>query len=162
MKAKTLRLRMTAGLLGCAVVMGLAATAAAQPVKTVRVWHTETNPASQKAVAEIVTRFETTRPGVKIEAEALSWDDLEGKIKAALAAGSPAGIVARPADDVRGAASTGTVAAARRCRPGHRRRQPLGADTSRSVAPTANSTALVHAAGTALLIYRKDLAKKLG
>ena len=58
MKAKTLRLRMTAGLLGCAVAMGLAGTVAAQPVKTVRVWHTETNPASQKAVAEIVERFE--------------------------------------------------------------------------------------------------------
>src|SRR6187431_3472657 len=89
MKARTLRLRMTAGLLGCAVAMALAGTAAAQPVKPVRVWHTETNPASQKAVAEIVKRFEATRPGVKIEAEALSWNDLEGKIMAALAAGSP-------------------------------------------------------------------------
>ena len=34
MKAKTLRLRMTAGLLGCAVALTLAGTAAAQPVKT--------------------------------------------------------------------------------------------------------------------------------
>ena len=61
MKAKIPRLRMAAGLLSCAVAMGLTETALAQPVKTVRVWHTETNPASQAAVAEIVKRFEATR-----------------------------------------------------------------------------------------------------
>ena len=79
MKAKTMRLWMPAGLLGCGVAIALAGTALAQPVKTVRVWHTETNPASQAAVAEIVKRFEATRPGVKIQAEALSWNDLEGR-----------------------------------------------------------------------------------
>ena len=65
MKATTLRLRMT--LFGCAVAVALAGTAAAQPVKTVRVWHTETNPASQAAVAEIVKRFEATHPDVEIK-----------------------------------------------------------------------------------------------
>src|SRR6201991_3000349 len=89
MKTTTLRLSIKAGLLGCTLAIGFAGAAIAQPVKTVRVWHTETNPASQAAVAEIVKRFEATHPGVKIEAEALSWNDLEGKIMASLAAGSP-------------------------------------------------------------------------
>ena len=62
--------------------------AAAQD-KVVRIWHTETNPASVRAVAEIVARFEKSCPGIKIEAAALAWDDLEGKIEAALAAGAP-------------------------------------------------------------------------
>ena len=79
MKADTLRLRSKTGLLGCAVAFALAGTAVAQPVKTVRVWHTETNPASQAAVAEIVKRFEATRPGVKTKPRRV-WNDLEGKI----------------------------------------------------------------------------------
>ena len=161
MKAKTLRLRMTAGLLGCAVAMGLAGTAAAQPVKTVRVWHTETNPASQKAVAEIVKRFEATRPGVKIEAEALSWNDLEGKIMAALAAGSPPELshgqpvtcaalqsknLLLPLDDVVKAVGEDNI----------------WARYKKICVVDGKWYGVVHASGTSLMIYRKDLAKKLG
>ena len=161
MKAKTLRLRMTAGLLGCAVAIGLTGTASAQPVKTVRVWHTETNPASQAAVAEIVKRFEASRPGVKIEAEALSWNDLEGKIMAALAAGSPPELshgqpvtcaallqqkLLLPIDDVVKAIGKSNI--------WEHYKKLCFAD--------GKWYGLVHASGTSLMIYRKDLAKKLG
>lgn len=57
--------------------------------KVIHVWHTETNPLSRKAIANIVARFEALHPDIKVEAEALAWGDLEGKILAALAAGSP-------------------------------------------------------------------------
>jgi len=161
MKAKALRLRITAGLLGCAVAIGLTGTALAQPVKTVRVWHTETNPASQAAVAEIVKRFEASRPGVKIEAEALSWNDLEGKIMAALAAGSPPELshgqpvtcaallqqkLLLPIDDVVKAIGESNI--------WEHYKKLCFAD--------GKWYGLVHASGTSLMIYRKDLAKKLG
>ena len=161
MKASTLRLRMTAALFGCAVAIALAGTAAAQAVKTVRVWHTETNPASQAAVAEIVKRFEATRPGVKIEAEALSWNDLEGKIMAALAAGSPPELshgqpvtcaallqqkLLLPIDDVVKAIGEDNI--------WEHYKKLCFAD--------GKWYGLVHASGTSLMIYRKDLAKKMG
>ncbi|MFQ5842594.1 MAG: hypothetical protein ACE5I8_09175, partial [Thermodesulfobacteriota bacterium] len=41
--------------------------------KVVNVWHTETNPVSRKAVANIVERFEKLHPDIKVEAEALAW-----------------------------------------------------------------------------------------
>nr|NIS59514.1 hypothetical protein [Pseudomonadota bacterium] len=46
-------------------------TLAAQ--KVINVWHTETNPLSRKAVANIVARFEKLHPDIKVEAEALAW-----------------------------------------------------------------------------------------
>ena len=57
--------------------------------KVIHVWHTETNPKSRAAIANIISRFEKLHPDIKVEAEALAWGDLEGKIMAALAAGSP-------------------------------------------------------------------------
>ena len=68
------------------LILGGAALAAQ---KVIHVWHTETNPKSREAVANIVARFEALHPDIKVEAEALAWGDLEGKIMAALAAGSP-------------------------------------------------------------------------
>src|SRR5215510_14541069 len=80
--------RLILGLAAAGFALAANSGAAAQD-KVVRVWHTETNPASVKAVAEIVARFEKAHPGIKIEAAALAWEDLEGKIQAALAAGAP-------------------------------------------------------------------------
>ena len=57
--------------------------------KVIHVWHTETNPKSRAAIANIVSRFEKLNPDIKVEAEALAWGDLEGKIMAAMASGSP-------------------------------------------------------------------------
>ena len=65
----------------------LAGTAHAQ--KVVRVWHTETEPQTIKAFNDIARRLEAKNPGVKIEAEGLAGNDLEGKIMAGLASGSP-------------------------------------------------------------------------
>src|SRR5215510_10211412 len=74
--------------LATALVVGLAAPALAQD-KVVRVWHTETEPQTVKAFNDIARRFEAKNPGVKIQAEGLAWTDLEGKIMAGLASGSP-------------------------------------------------------------------------
>jgi multiple sugar transport system substrate-binding protein len=98
---------------------------------------------------------------VKIEAEGLAWNDLEGKIMAGLASGSPPELshgqpitctalqakgLLLPLDDVVKALGEGNVfdQIKRVCRVGGRQ------------------YGLVHAAGTSLLIYRKDLVKKLG
>jgi multiple sugar transport system substrate-binding protein len=74
--------------LATGLIVALAAPALAQD-KVVRVWHTETEPQTMKAFNDIARRFEAKNPGIKIEAEGLAWTDLEGKIMASLAAGSP-------------------------------------------------------------------------
>src|SRR5260370_22988318 len=74
--------------LATGLMVGFAARAVAQD-KVVRVWHTETEPQTIKAFNDIARRFEAKNPGIKIEAEGLAWTDLEGKIMASLAAGSP-------------------------------------------------------------------------
>ena len=127
--------------------------------KVIHVWHTETNPKSRAAIANIVSRFEKLHPDIKVEAEALAWGDLEGKIMAALAAGSPpelshgqpitcAALQAKglllPLDDVV---------------------QSIGEDNIWSQIKKVGKFGdhyygLVHAAGTSLLIYRKDLVKQ--
>jgi multiple sugar transport system substrate-binding protein len=129
--------------------------------KVVRVWHTETEPQTIKAFNDIARRFEAKNPGVKIEAEGLAWGDLEGKIIAALAAGVPPelshgqpitctalqakGLLA-PLDDVVKAIGEANIweQVKRVCNVG------------------GKQYGLVHAAGTSLLIYRKDLAAKAG
>ena len=81
------RVALALGVAGC-VGAGLSGHALAQD-KVVRVWHTETEPQTIKAFNDIARRFEAKNPGIKIEAEGLAWNDLEGKIMAALASGSP-------------------------------------------------------------------------
>jgi ABC-type glycerol-3-phosphate transport system substrate-binding protein len=129
--------------------------------KVINVWHTETNPVSRKAVANIVERFEKLHPDIKVEAEALAWGDLEGKIMASLAAGSPpelshgqpitcAALQAKglllPLDEVVKSIGEDNIW-----------------DQIKKVGKFGDHYfGLVHAAGTSLLIYRKDLAKKKG
>ncbi len=136
-------------------------TAAQAAPKVVNVWHTETNSASRKAIANIVERFEASHPGIKVEAEALAWGDLEGKIMAALASGSPpelshgqpitcAALQAKglllPLDDVVKAIGEDNIW-----------------EQIKKVGKYGDHYyGLVHAAGTSLLIYRKDLAAKKG
>jgi multiple sugar transport system substrate-binding protein len=57
--------------------------------KVVRVWHTETEPATIAAFQEIINDFEKLHPDITIMQEGLAWGDLEAKLTAALAAGSP-------------------------------------------------------------------------
>jgi len=153
--------RLALGLAGAGLLaMGVQGTAMAED-KVVRVWHTETNPGSVKAMAEIVARFEKSHPGIRIEAEALAWGDLEGKIQAALAAGAPPELshgqpitcsalqqqgLLLPLDDVVAAIGEDNI--------WDQIKQVCRADGA--------YYGLVHAAGTSLLIHRADLAAKLG
>jgi multiple sugar transport system substrate-binding protein len=129
--------------------------------KTVRVWHTETSPASQAAMAEIIKRFEATKPGVKIQAEALSWNDLEGKIMASLAAGSPPELSHGQPITCTALRQQGLLLPLD---------QVVAALPADNMWPRYNQICssegklygLVHASGTSLLIYRKDLAQKQG
>ena len=129
--------------------------------KVIHVWHTETNPLSREAIANIVARFEAQHPDIKVEAEALAWGDLEGKIMAALAAGSPpelshgqpitcAALQAKgllmPLDEV----------------VKHIGEENIWDQIKKVGKYDDHYYGLVHAAGTSLLIYRKDLANKKG
>ena len=147
-----------------AALIALAAAGTAGPAlaqKVIRVWHTETEPQSQAAVNNIARRFEAKNPGVKVEVEALAWGDLEGKIMASLAAGTPPELshgqpitcsalqskgLLLPLDEVVAAIGEANLweQVKRVCRVGN------------------TQYGLVHAAGTSLLIYRKDLAAKAG
>lgn len=152
------KLVLVAILAGLLLPMGLSASAAD---KVVRVWHTETNPESRKAVANIISRFEAKHSGIKVEAEALAWGDLEGKIMASLAAGSPPELahgqpitcsalqqqgLLLPLDDVVSAIGEDNIW-----------------DQIKKVCRSGRSYyGLVHAAGTSLLVYRKDWATEKG
>ena len=129
--------------------------------KVIRVWHTETQPNSQEAMRNIAKRFEAQNPGVRVEVEALAWGDLEPRIMSSLAAGSPPELshgqpitcaalqskgLLLPLDEVVSAIGEANIfeQVKRVCRVGN------------------SQYGLVHAAGTSLLIYRKDLAQKAG
>ena len=156
------RHRRIAVLLGLVLIVlfGLSGAAFAAP-KVIHVWHTETNPASIEAVTNIVKRFEAAHPDIKVEAEALAWGDLEGKIMAALASGSPPELshgqpitcaalqakgILMPLDDVVAAIGEDNIW-----------------DQIKQVGKFGDHYyGLVHAAGTSLLIYRKDMAAAKG
>jgi ABC-type glycerol-3-phosphate transport system substrate-binding protein len=140
-------------------ISAMAGSAMAQQV--VRVWHTETNPKSRAAMANIIERFEAGHSGIKVEAEALAWGDLEGKIMASLAAGAPPELahgqpitcsalqqkgLLLPLDDVVKAIGEANIW-----------------DQIKKVCRAGGSYyGLVHAAGTSLLVYRKDWAAEKG
>jgi multiple sugar transport system substrate-binding protein len=143
------------------VVGAIFGTQVAAAEKIVRVWHTETEPQTIKAFNDIARRFEAKHPGVKIEAEGLAWGDLEGKIMASLAAGSPPELshgqpitctalqskgLLLPLDDV--VKSIGDA--------------NIWEQVRRVCNVGGKQYGLVHAAGTSLLIYRRDLAEKHG
>ena len=152
---------LTAKLAAAARAAGLLGSTAQAADKVVRVWHTETEPQTVKAFNDIARRFEAKNPGIKIEAEGLAWGDLEGKIMASLAAGSPPELshgqpitctalqskgLLLPLDEVVKAIGEANIwdQVKRVCNVG------------------GKQYGLVHAAGTSLLIYRKDLADKAG
>ncbi|HET7671182.1 MAG TPA: sugar ABC transporter substrate-binding protein [Burkholderiales bacterium] len=129
--------------------------------KVIRVWHTETQANSQEAMRNIAKRFEAKNPGVKVEVEGLAWGDLEPKIMQSLAAGTPPELshgqpitcaalqskgLLLPLDEVVKAIGEANIY-----------------DQVKRVCRVGNTQyGLVHAAGTSLLIYRKDLAEKHG
>ena len=153
------RVALTAGMMVAAVVV-LTGTSAAEE-RVVRVWHTETEPQTIQAVNDIARRFEAKNPGIRIEAEGLAWADLEGKIMASLAAGNPPELshgqpitctalqskgLLNPLDDVVKAIGEANI----------------WEQVKRVCNVDGKQYGLVHAAGTSLLIYRKDMADKAG
>jgi multiple sugar transport system substrate-binding protein len=129
--------------------------------KVIRVWHTETQPNSQEAMRNIAKRFEAQNPGVRVEVEALAWGDLEPRIMSSLAAGSPPELSHGQPITCAALQSKGLLL------PLDEVVQAIGEaniyDQVKRVCRVGNSQyGLVHAAGTSLLIYRKDLAQKLG
>jgi multiple sugar transport system substrate-binding protein len=136
-----------------------ASTAHAQ--KVVRVWHTETQPNSVQAMKNIASRFEAKHPGVKVELEALAWTDLEGRLMASLAAGTPPELSHGQPITCTALQSKGLLL------PLDEVVKALGEDNiydqvKRVCRVSGRQYGLVHAAGTSLLVYRKDLAAKAG
>jgi ABC-type glycerol-3-phosphate transport system substrate-binding protein len=159
MTSRIARAVLTIGL-AMGVGVGVWRTASAQE-KVVRVWHTETEPQTVKAFNDIARRFEAKHPGVKIEAEGLAWGDLEGRIMASLAAGAPPELS-------HGQPITCTALQAKGLlNPLDEVVKAIGEDNiweqiKRVCNVGGKQYGLVHAAGTSLLIYRKDLATKAG
>jgi multiple sugar transport system substrate-binding protein len=158
----TIASRIARVLLATAVAAGVgigSSGSALSQDKVVRVWHTETEPQTIKAFNDIARRFEAKTPGVKIEAEGLAWGDLEGKIMASLASGTPPELshgqpitctalqakgLLNPLDDVVKAIGEANI----------------WDQVKRVCNVDGKQYGLVHAAGTSLLIYRKDMADK--
>jgi len=55
--------------------------------KLLRIWETETDPGAGRAINKIAREFEKLHPKIKIEIEAISWEELSTKLTAALSAG---------------------------------------------------------------------------
>ena len=61
-----------------------------QQTRELNVWHTEVEPQTVKVIQETsIAEFEKKFPGFKIRQQALGWGDLNTKLLASLAAGSP-------------------------------------------------------------------------
>lgn len=145
-----------------AVLLALAAfIAPAQAQKVVRVWHTETGEKSVAALAAIARRFEARHPGVRIEPTALGWTELEGRIMAAVAAGTPPELSHGQPITCAALQAKGLLL-------------PLNAvvesigeadlwdQVKRVCREGKDYYGVVHAAATSLLVYRRDLAQKRG
>jgi multiple sugar transport system substrate-binding protein len=75
---------------GAALVLGRAPAAPGQQVRELSVWHTEVEPQTVKVIQDTsIAEFEKKFPGFKVKQQALGWGDLNTKLLAALAAGSP-------------------------------------------------------------------------
>jgi multiple sugar transport system substrate-binding protein len=80
----------TAAVTAGTALLGRAPAALGQQVKELQVWHTEVEPQTVKTIQDTsIAEFEKKFPGVKIKQQALGWGDLNTKLLASLAAGSP-------------------------------------------------------------------------
>ncbi len=80
----------SAALTAGTALLARAPGALGQPVRELQVWHTEVEPQTVKTIQDTsVAEFEKKFPGFKIKQQALGWGDLNTKLLAALAAGSP-------------------------------------------------------------------------
>src|SRR5262244_907593 len=75
---------------GAAVLLGRAPAALGQQVRELNVWHTEVEAQTVKTIQDTsIAEFERKFPGFKVKQQALGWGDLNTKLLASLAAGSP-------------------------------------------------------------------------
>jgi len=73
-----------------AAVFGRAPAVLGQQTRELQVWHTEVEPQTVKTIQDTsIAEFEKKFPGFKVKQQALGWGDLNTKLLAALAAGSP-------------------------------------------------------------------------
>jgi multiple sugar transport system substrate-binding protein len=79
---------LTSGVAGAALLAR--APAALGQTKELNVWHTEVEPQTVKVIQDTsIAEFEKKFPGFKVRQQALGWGDLNTKLLASLAAGSP-------------------------------------------------------------------------
>jgi multiple sugar transport system substrate-binding protein len=156
------RIMRKAALIVClALVLATTSLAWGVEKKVVRVWHTETEPQTVAAVQEIINAFEKLHPDITIKQEGLAWGDLEAKLTAALAAGSPP-------DASHGQAVTCASFYAKGLL---RDQEDIAASIGRDNIWEAvrmqcfhdgKYYGIPHSAATSLLIYRKDIFKAKG
>jgi multiple sugar transport system substrate-binding protein len=80
----------SAALTAGTALLARAPGALGQQVRELQVWHTEVEPQTVKTIQDTsIAEFEKKFPGFKIKQQALGWGDLNTKLLAALAAGSP-------------------------------------------------------------------------
>src|SRR5256712_6572227 len=73
-----------------AAMLGRPPAAVGQQARELQVWHTEVEPQTVKVIQDTsIAEFEKKFPGFKVKQQALGWGDLNTKLLAALAAGSP-------------------------------------------------------------------------
>jgi len=73
-----------------ATLLARAPAALGQQVRELNVWHTEVEPQTVKTIQDTsIAEFERKFPGFKVKQQALGWGDLNTKLLASLAAGSP-------------------------------------------------------------------------
>src|SRR5499426_1145024 len=73
-----------------AALFGRAPAVIGQQVRELQVWHTAVEPQTVKVIQDTsIAEFEKKFPGFKVRQQALGWGDLNTKLLASLAAGSP-------------------------------------------------------------------------
>lgn len=75
--------------LGAAGLPLIPTQARGQKKITVTMWDTEPNPITRKVMKEMVADFQRLHPDIEILSEGMGWGDMDRKIQAGLAAGTP-------------------------------------------------------------------------
>ena len=75
---------------GATTLLGRAPAVLGQQTRELQVWHTEVEPQTVRTIQETsIAEFERKFPGFKVRQQPLAWGDLNTKLLAAIAAGSP-------------------------------------------------------------------------
>lgn len=151
----------TLSAIGVAALTLMTAPPLAAQDKVVTIWHTEPNPRTVAVMDELVAKYESMNPGIKINHEPIPWGDLDTKLQAALAAGAPPDASHGQAYVERSLSAKGLLL------PIDEVIESIGEDDIFEVVKKLNYHdghyyGLAHAIGTDLLVYRKDLYEQAG